>query len=471
MSGPCGMEPRRGTRDSCAFPPEPAVRTHRGLLLRGTDDSALGDRLLPERDAGDGSGLVVRNEQGTVGPDEHVDGTPPCFLALEPALGEGLLGNRLPVPEAHERHPVPDLLLPVPRAVLGDEDLAAVLGGEHRTRVEPHPERRDVGAQLEGRRAEALAGKLLAELRVGDVSSVAVREPEVEAGVRREVQLVGGAVVSEPVAPVVREPQLLRLGMPVETDRVPHAAGDDFEARTVGPEARDRGVRVAAPADVAWRADRDVEEPVRPERDELPAVVRILRERVRHDDRRRRALQPFFDAVEAEEAGDFHDVERAVPHGDAVRLVQVLREREDLPGARPVARVHDGIDGPGVARPDEERPAGAHRHRARARNRVAVDRDPETRRELDRGEADLGPGAPRGRERENEKEERDREKTPTRSRSHRGQYALPHREAGHRMLTDDTPPARLPRPLDPLEIRALGALLEKQQATTEYYPH
>src|SRR5450759_2949603 len=192
MSGPCGMEPRRGTRDSCAFPPEPAVRTHRGLLLRGTDDSALGDRLLPERDAGDGSGLVVRNEQGTVGPDEHVDGTPPCFLALEPALGEGLLGNRLPVPEAHERHPVPDLLLPVPRAVLGDEDLAAVLGGEHRTRVEPHPERRDVGAQLEGRRDEALAGKLLAELRVGDVSSVAVREPEVEAGVRREVQLVGG---------------------------------------------------------------------------------------------------------------------------------------------------------------------------------------------------------------------------------------------------------------------------------------
>ena len=37
-------------------------------------------------------------------------------------------------------------------------------------------------------------------------------------------------------------------------------------------------------------------------------------------------------------------------------------------------------------------------------------------------------------------------------------------------LTDDTPPARLPRPLDPMEIRALGALLEKQQATPEYYP-
>ena len=37
-------------------------------------------------------------------------------------------------------------------------------------------------------------------------------------------------------------------------------------------------------------------------------------------------------------------------------------------------------------------------------------------------------------------------------------------------LIEDTPPARLPRPLDPVEIRILGALLEKQQATPEYYP-
>jgi len=37
-------------------------------------------------------------------------------------------------------------------------------------------------------------------------------------------------------------------------------------------------------------------------------------------------------------------------------------------------------------------------------------------------------------------------------------------------LIEDTPPARLPRPLDAAEIRVLGALLEKQQATPEYYP-
>ncbi|MCM3877874.1 MAG: YceH family protein [Thermoanaerobaculia bacterium] len=37
-------------------------------------------------------------------------------------------------------------------------------------------------------------------------------------------------------------------------------------------------------------------------------------------------------------------------------------------------------------------------------------------------------------------------------------------------LIEDTPPARLPRPLDAVEIRVLGALLEKQQTTPEYYP-
>jgi len=37
-------------------------------------------------------------------------------------------------------------------------------------------------------------------------------------------------------------------------------------------------------------------------------------------------------------------------------------------------------------------------------------------------------------------------------------------------LTDETPPPRLPRPLDAVEIRVLGSLLEKQQATPEYYP-
>jgi hypothetical protein len=183
-----------------------------------------------------------------------------------------------------------------------------------------------------------------------------------EPGVRRPVQLVGRAVVAQPVAPVVREPQLFRFGLPVEPDGVPDAARDDLGAGPVGLEARDRRIGVAAPADVAGRADRHVEESVRTECDELPAVVCVLGERVRHDGGRGRVLKPPLDVVEAQEARDLRDVERAVLHRHAVRLVQVLRKRNDLGGARPIARIHDRVDDSGVARADEERPAGADRH-------------------------------------------------------------------------------------------------------------
>ncbi len=54
---------------------------------------------------------------------------------------------------------------------------------------------------------------------------------------------------------------------------------------------------------------------------------------------------------------------------------------------------------------------------------------------------------------------------------HREQHAVPGRRIIARMtLIEDTPSARLPRPLDAVEIRVLGALLEKQQTTPEYYP-
>ena len=68
----------------------------------------------------------------------------PTPSPLQPALREGFLGDGLPVLQAHERDPVSDLLLPVPRAVLGDEDLAPVLGREHRPLVKAHAEGRDV---------------------------------------------------------------------------------------------------------------------------------------------------------------------------------------------------------------------------------------------------------------------------------------------------------------------------------------
>ena len=63
-------------------------------------------------------------------------------------------------------------------------------------------------------------------------------------------------------------------------------------------------------ADVARRADRHVELAVGAEGDEPAAVVRLRREAVGDDDRRRRLREVVVDGVEAQDARDRADVER-----------------------------------------------------------------------------------------------------------------------------------------------------------------
>jgi hypothetical protein len=74
--------------------------------------------------------------------------------------------------------------------VLGDEDVAAVLGREHLARVEAHAERRHVRAEDLRRPRELVARAARPELGVERVALVAVREAEVHPGLRRVVELV-----------------------------------------------------------------------------------------------------------------------------------------------------------------------------------------------------------------------------------------------------------------------------------------
>src|SRR5439155_540245 len=79
-----------------------------------------------------------------------------------------------------------------------------------------------------------------------------------------------------------REVELLRHGVPVEAHAVTHAVRPVLEAGAVGIHPRDVGVRVGRDADVARRADVEIELAVGPERQVLPAVRRVLRERLVH---------------------------------------------------------------------------------------------------------------------------------------------------------------------------------------------
>ena len=274
----------------------------------------------------------------------------------------------------------------------GDEDVVAVLGREHRAGVEAHAVRRDVRAELDGRRVELAARAALAVLGVGQVALVAERVAEVHALLRRAVQRVVGQVVADPVAGVVGEPEVLGARVPVEADRVAHAARVDLHHAGLGIDAVDRRLRVGRHDDVARRADVEVELAVGAGREELPEVAGLLRgiEVVDHHLRLGRVGEPVLDALVGRDAVALGHVERAVVEGDAVRRVQALEDLEDR--ALAVA-VDDRVDVLQVAVADEDRALVAEGERARLGDAVGVDLDLEAGGELELVERELAGGA------------------------------------------------------------------------------
>ena len=173
--------------------------------------------------------------------------------------------------------------------------------------------------------------------------------------------------------------------MPIETHSVPDAPRHDLVRTAVDGHPQDRIVRIGFVADVAGSADRHMEPPVRPEADELPAVVRVGRQPVRDHDRPRRRVQPVLDAVVPEDPADLSHVETSVAEGHAVRRVQTRRDAIALLRRAVAVRVDQGVDDAGVA--------GAHEHRTARTLRQRTGAGYTTREHADRepvGQLDLG---------------------------------------------------------------------------------
>ena len=91
-----------------------------------------------------------------------------------------------------------------------------------------------MGSGLDEGRRELRARAALAELRVGDVTLVAVREAEVQSLLRRVIEPVVRHILAQPVAGVGREVLSLETGLPVEADAVADTVGEVLEAGAVG---------------------------------------------------------------------------------------------------------------------------------------------------------------------------------------------------------------------------------------------
>ena len=287
-------------------------------------------------------------------------------------------------------HVVAELLLSVPGAAPGDEGGVLVGGREHAARIEADAERAGVRAHGGGRHGDADAGSGPLDRPVCDALGMAVGEAvEGTLGVlAHAVQLILGPKVAHPVRTIVREPQLLGLRVPVETDRVAHAARHDLDVGAVQVLAPDLAVQAAIDlAQVARRADGNVELLVRPDAGELPVVVRRLGQvDLVADIRRLRIVELVLDAVETQRLVDRDDVERAIVEGEAVGLLLALDDHLD---AALAALVGDGVDLADHAGANEDRALVAAPQRARARNAVRPQLHLEAGGHLDLVERDL----------------------------------------------------------------------------------
>jgi hypothetical protein len=72
----------------------------------------------------------------------------------------------------------------------------------------------------------------------------------------------------------------------------------------------------------------------------------------------------LLDVVEAEDLARGCDVQRPVPHRDAVRLRQTAGDRQDLVGVVVTVTIDDRVDLAGILRPDEHGTLRAERHHA-----------------------------------------------------------------------------------------------------------
>ena len=241
-------------------------------------------------------------------------------------------------------------------------------------------------AQLLHRCGELLAAALGAEFRIGQVAAVAIRVTEMHARTWCMVELVRRHTVAQHVAPVVGEPELARLRLPVEADRVAHAACEGFDGAAIRVHAQDVGVALRIGfTDVAGCADRHIQLAVRPEGDEFPAVVGLARQPVGDQCGWGRVVEPALDVVEAQDAADRRHVQAAVAVGHSHRHLQVAGHHDRC--LRPVGRIEaQRMHATGTHRPDEQRAAigvGAPQgHLARVVH-ARPQRDRETGRQLD----------------------------------------------------------------------------------------
>ena len=237
--------------------------------------------------------------------------------------------------------------------------------------------------QLRDRLHKLVAAVAPAELRVRDIAAVTIGIAEIVlAGMGESVELVVGLLLGEPVALVLGEIELLQCRVPIHPDDLANPAGHHFHAAAVEVDAADLGVGRRRHADVARRADVEIELVVRPDGQKLPAMRLVVRQIAIDEGRLRRVVELALDIVDLRDLVDLGDVERTVVEGDAVGRMQPARQHLDLTLA---VLVDQRIDLVEQTAADENGALVADPQRARIADPAGIDLDMEVRGQFQLG--------------------------------------------------------------------------------------
>src|SRR4029078_12018936 len=229
------------------------VLYNRGLTAAEADALARG--ALPARkssssalpagaDPPDRIRCVIGHQQRAVPRDRDAHRPSPHLAVGRDEAGQKdlVIAGRARPAHRHAKHAVAGAQRPVPRPVLGGEDVAVVLGGELLAVVEQHLQRGAVRLQQhvgnDGRRLQL--GVLARVPRIGIAADV-VPGPAVKPALLDWGDVVGDQVVAQLVALVDGHPLLARVRMHGDADGVADARREHAPPATVGRELEHGG--------------------------------------------------------------------------------------------------------------------------------------------------------------------------------------------------------------------------------------
>ena len=102
--------------------------------------------------------------------------------------------------------------------MLGNNNLMAIVVGKHIPRIKPHSKRGYMRSQLLRRGIKLPAGTFASKFRISNILAVTIGKTKMHALLRGTVQLVGGKIISEHIAPVIRKPKFAGIRVPVKGD-------------------------------------------------------------------------------------------------------------------------------------------------------------------------------------------------------------------------------------------------------------